>query len=160
MLTRRVFSLKFQKMQPWLNKYLVALWVMSVMTPSIYGQKQGTDYLLIKSRISGKNQSITDSFRPFPTDIPIPLGAAMWVYQNLISPHLSATCLYHPSCSSYSVDLLRRFGTIPGIVMSADRLTRCNRLVINDIPFRRVNPLSGKVEESTDFYVWSDHPGK
>jgi uncharacterized protein len=49
------------------------------------------------------------------------------LYQLLISPLLPAnTCKYHPSCSQYAMDAIRKHGLIVGSVKAAWRLLRCN----------------------------------
>ena len=47
-------------------------------------------------------------------------------YQRAISPALPARCKYHPSCSEYAVQAVRRFGILRGLVLAAWRLLRCN----------------------------------
>ena len=36
------------------------------------------------------------------------------------------TCKYHPSCSQYAADALRRHGPLRGSLKAAWRLARCN----------------------------------
>jgi uncharacterized protein len=49
------------------------------------------------------------------------------LYQLLISPLLPAgTCKYHPSCSQYAIDALRKHGLVVGSGRAAWRLLRCN----------------------------------
>ena len=48
------------------------------------------------------------------------------VYQRLISPALPARCKYHPTCSQYAVQAVRRYGVLRGLVLAAWRLLRCN----------------------------------
>jgi uncharacterized protein len=36
------------------------------------------------------------------------------------------TCKYHPSCSQYASDALRKHGILKGSVMAGWRLLRCN----------------------------------
>lgn len=47
-------------------------------------------------------------------------------YQRVISPLLPRSCKYHPSCSQYAIDAVRRFGVARGFVLAAWRLLRCN----------------------------------
>jgi uncharacterized protein len=47
-------------------------------------------------------------------------------YRRWISPGLPRRCKYHPSCSEYAVDAVRRFGILRGVVLAAWRLLRCN----------------------------------
>jgi putative membrane protein insertion efficiency factor len=49
------------------------------------------------------------------------------LYQLLVSPLLPAnTCKYHPTCSQYAIDALRKHGLVVGSVKAAWRLLRCN----------------------------------
>ena len=36
------------------------------------------------------------------------------------------TCKYHPSCSQYAIDALRKHGLVQGSLLAAWRLLRCN----------------------------------
>jgi putative membrane protein insertion efficiency factor len=47
-------------------------------------------------------------------------------YQRAISPAIPSRCKYHPSCSQYAVDAVRRYGVLRGIVLAGWRLLRCN----------------------------------
>jgi uncharacterized protein len=38
----------------------------------------------------------------------------------------SGTCKYHPSCSQYAIEALRKHGLLKGSAMAAWRLLRCN----------------------------------
>ncbi|EIT7553938.1 membrane protein insertion efficiency factor YidD, partial [Escherichia coli] len=42
------------------------------------------------------------------------LIALIRVYQRLISPLLGPHCRFTPTCSSYGIEALRRFGVIKG----------------------------------------------
>ncbi len=52
--------------------------------------------------------------------------AAVRVYQVLLSPLFAGSCKYHPSCSQYAIDALRRHGLLRGSVLAGWRLLRCN----------------------------------
>jgi hypothetical protein len=52
---------------------------------------------------------------------------AVRLYQLLVSPLLPAnTCKYHPSCSQYAIDALRKHGFVVGSAKAGWRLLRCN----------------------------------
>ena len=54
------------------------------------------------------------------------LVAPIRLYQRAISPALPARCKYHPSCSEYAVQAVRRYGVLRGVVLAGWRLLRCN----------------------------------
>jgi len=49
-------------------------------------------------------------------------------YQKFISPFFAPRCKYYPTCSQYSIDAIREYGSLRGIAMTAWRLLRCNPL--------------------------------
>jgi putative membrane protein insertion efficiency factor len=52
--------------------------------------------------------------------------APLRLYQRLISPASPRRCKYHPTCSEYAVQAVRRYGILRGLVLAAWRLLRCN----------------------------------
>jgi putative membrane protein insertion efficiency factor len=52
--------------------------------------------------------------------------APIRVYQRVLSPALPARCKYYPSCSSYAVQAIERYGILRGLVLAGWRLLRCN----------------------------------
>jgi len=84
------------------------------------------------------------------------LGSIMWTYQKIISPQFASSCLYSPSCSGYSIKLISDYGILKGMVLTADRLTRCNRLALMDYKIWEVNSKDGKIKESTTYYRIND----
>lgn len=47
-------------------------------------------------------------------------------YQYAISPLLGARCRFHPSCSQYTLEAVRRFGALYGAWLGMRRLARCH----------------------------------
>ena len=52
--------------------------------------------------------------------------APIWLYQRLVSPAIAPRCKYHPTCSAYAVEAIRRYGILRGFVLAVWRLLRCN----------------------------------
>ncbi|ELY9176242.1 membrane protein insertion efficiency factor YidD [Escherichia coli] len=50
------------------------------------------------------------------------------VYQRLISPLLGPHCRFTPTCSSYGIEALRRFGVIKGSWLTVKRVLKCHPL--------------------------------
>ena len=55
-----------------------------------------------------------------------PLLMLIRAYQVAISPMLGSRCRFHPSCSEYSLDALRRHGLLPGLWLAVRRIGRCH----------------------------------
>jgi uncharacterized protein len=53
-------------------------------------------------------------------------AAPVRFYQRAISPGILARCRYHPSCSEYAVQAIRRYGVLRGAVLAVWRILRCN----------------------------------
>ncbi len=48
------------------------------------------------------------------------------VYRHGITPADGPSCSFQPTCSGYSRDAVHRHGVVEGILMTGDRLRRCN----------------------------------
>ena len=55
----------------------------------------------------------------------MPLILVIGAYRQILSPMLGARCRFHPSCSSYAQDALRRHGW-RGTVLAGRRILRCH----------------------------------
>tara|TARA_B100000530_G_scaffold214930_1_gene137881 strand:- start:378 stop:608 length:231 start_codon:yes stop_codon:yes gene_type:complete len=49
-------------------------------------------------------------------------------YQSFISPLIGSNCRYTPTCSTYSIDSLKKHGLIKGMFLSIKRISKCNSL--------------------------------
>ncbi len=49
-------------------------------------------------------------------------------YQIFISPMLGHNCRFYPSCSQYTIEAIREWGVIRGILLGSNRILRCNPL--------------------------------
>ena len=47
-------------------------------------------------------------------------------YQYVLSPYLGSSCRYTPSCSSYAIEALQRFGFLRGLVLATRRIFSCH----------------------------------
>lgn len=84
--------------------------------------------------------------------VAVTLGGLMAVYQRFISPQLPSECLYHPSCSAFSINLIREYGLIKGVAATSDRLMRCNRVAAIDVHPMHIREDSGKAVEGVGIY--------
>jgi uncharacterized protein len=50
----------------------------------------------------------------------------VYVYRYTLGVLFPATCKYHPSCSQYALDAIRKYGLLRGSARAGWRLLRCN----------------------------------
>lgn len=141
---------------------LVLLFFLLILGFDSYSQSNNDDVLLLKEatfempQYEKQHTSFTwvSSHNILLKYNPISLGfgALMYMYQSSISRHFSANCLYSPSCSRFSQQLISDYGLIKGVMLSADRIMRCNRIAALDIPASAVDAQDKKVHETTDIY--------
>ena len=55
-----------------------------------------------------------------------PFMAIIKLYQLTLSPLFGRQCRFHPTCSWYGLEALRRFGAIKGAWLTLRRLARCH----------------------------------
>ena len=48
------------------------------------------------------------------------------VYKYLVSPLLGNSCRYLPTCSEYSIEALKEFGFVKGLILSFKRILSCH----------------------------------
>ena len=54
------------------------------------------------------------------------LLALIGAYQRFVSPAIPAgTCRFHPTCSQFAADAVRKHGALRGSMLAAGRLMRC-----------------------------------
>jgi hypothetical protein len=49
-------------------------------------------------------------------------------YQKLLSPLMGPRCRFHPSCSAYMAEAIRKRGVVIGLLKGTWRILRCNPL--------------------------------
>ena len=48
------------------------------------------------------------------------------IYQIFISPYLTPSCRYLPTCSEYTIDCLKSYGLIRGVLKATKRVMSCH----------------------------------
>ncbi|KAF2958219.1 hypothetical protein AS159_00405 [Thermotoga sp. Ku-13t] len=51
-------------------------------------------------------------------------------YQRYISPLKPPTCRFTPTCSTYAIEAIEKFGVIKGLILAGWRILRCNPLSV------------------------------
>lgn len=47
-------------------------------------------------------------------------------YQKEISPLKGPTCRFHPTCSAYAIEAIKKYGAIKGGFLAIKRILRCH----------------------------------
>ena len=48
------------------------------------------------------------------------------LYKKCVSPFLPHMCRFEPSCSTYMIEAIRKYGVIRGVLKGIGRILRCN----------------------------------
>jgi uncharacterized protein len=81
-----------------------------------------------------------------------PLTTALYFYQNLISEVFQTSCPHYPSCSGFAKDALTHFHLVKALALSADRLSRCTPMGINDYEENELNYFEDLILDSVNDY--------
>jgi len=49
-------------------------------------------------------------------------------YKKIVSPHFMPVCRFYPSCSTYALLSVRKYGAIKGCFLATKRLLKCHPL--------------------------------
>jgi len=52
------------------------------------------------------------------------------IYKVVISPYLTPSCRYLPTCSEYTIECLKTYGLVKGIAMGIKRIFSCHPIKI------------------------------
>ena len=66
--------------------------------------------------------SMAKAFRSIPSMMAIGL---ITFYRGVISPLTPSSCRFHPTCSEYGLEAIKRFGFLKGAMLTAKRIIRC-----------------------------------
>ncbi|MFA9213819.1 MAG: membrane protein insertion efficiency factor YidD [Candidatus Methylacidiphilales bacterium] len=98
-------------------------------------------------KYSNLNKSKWQVYNP----INLTFSGLMFFYQNVLSTQINAGCIYSPSCSEFSKQSIKKYGLIKGILLSADRVQRCNRITALGINIKQLNEQY-KFPDSAELY--------
>jgi putative component of membrane protein insertase Oxa1/YidC/SpoIIIJ protein YidD len=85
------------------------------------------------------------------------IAGSMWfeAYRSTLSRARGPACNFEPSCSHFSQDAVRRYGLLKGLVMTGDRLERCNQcLSLAQYPRGRGGADNRILDPLADDDVW------
>jgi len=85
----------------------------------------GSPYTMKGPPLSTLATAPDDQFQPASAPKQFLLRAIDF-YRSVISPTQGARCGFYPSCSTFGLHAVQHYGALQGVMMTADRLTRCN----------------------------------
>ncbi len=141
---------------------LLAITTLITVTKA-HSQSLETDLLLIRDEAQTDHTGHTGHTRSSPglmgrntlekyNPASLLLAGTLTMYQRVISPQLSNRCVYHPSCSVFAGEIMRESGMVTGVMLTADRISRCNRLAATDVPPHRIDFERGLINDETARY--------
>jgi putative component of membrane protein insertase Oxa1/YidC/SpoIIIJ protein YidD len=79
--------------------------------------------------------------------------AAIRVYQSTLSSQDMSVCNFTPSCSHFGQEAIRKAGLIRGLLLTSDRLQRCNGSGFRSKDYYNYDPVSGKLLDPVERYI-------
>ena len=153
-------------MKPFLFVLLVALGV--TIPTSVWAQTPVADYQLLANRDFQNSEAFAQYRRPGNSDravqyrrqtwlakynpVSLVLKGALLGYQRLMSQQLARSCPYQLTCSNFSKQVIEQYGIVKGVFLSADRIMRCNRIGLLDVPQMDISPADGTVIDPLNRY--------
>jgi len=78
------------------------------------------------------------------------LGAIKF-YQTFISSQDMPVCNFTPSCSHFGLEAIKKCGILKGLLMTSDRLQRCNGFTRN---LYKIDVKTGKAIDPVESYIF------
>lgn len=91
---------------------------------------------------------IQKTYNPVKLVLYLPL----FCYQRFVSEQLSSSCSFEPSCSAFSILCIKKLGIFEGLLLTADRLTRCNGHAQAESQDYLFDPIKAKVIDVPEMY--------
>jgi putative component of membrane protein insertase Oxa1/YidC/SpoIIIJ protein YidD len=80
------------------------------------------------------------------------LFSGLYVYQKVFSEQISAGCEFDISCSNFALQSIKKLGFFSGLMLAADRLTRCNGQAQLETEGYLIDHQTGKVIDEPEMY--------
>lgn len=142
-------------MQSLLSKCFAVVLVCIALTSVSEAQSFSEDLLLIGNAEIKNEQKDQEApqmtFFQKVNPLRILYSGSLGFYQKNISVQIAANCVFAKTCSHFSKDLTNEFGILGGMILSIDRLSRCNRISILETSPLNFNE-KGKIKESVNDY--------
>ncbi|MFT6883149.1 MAG: putative component of membrane protein insertase Oxa1/YidC/SpoIIIJ protein YidD [Marinoscillum sp.] len=118
---------------------IVLIVFLSVCSVKVFSQDISKDFELIARKLKVEITSEKSGSFPFR------------FYKRHISKQILNDCIYDHSCSKFSGDVIEHFGAFKGLLLTADRLTRCNRASFAEIHPYQINNQNKAIDHWDDY---------
>ncbi|MDE0087437.1 MAG: membrane protein insertion efficiency factor YidD [Candidatus Poribacteria bacterium] len=128
----------------------VCLIVITLSTSSYAGEASDLAFIReVNPIIQEKPQEIV-RFNPLETsELKFAATGLIRLYQKFVSSQDGPSCNFTPTCSRFGMACIQEFGMLRGILLTADRLIRCNGL---ESTHYHKDPSTGKyIDPVTDY---------
>ncbi len=133
-----------------LKRFLTSLFILSFVLLGFNAYSQSkSDIELVSNLFATKNQK--PDYKVFakenPNELQLIASGLFLFYKSFFSSQDGNHCVFHPSCSVYTIESIKKHGIFIGIIDGMDRLQRCNRLSPENYErYENTNLLSDPVE--------------
>ena len=140
------------------GKFLIALIAVSIaisLSPCHASSVQGStelDFILSCNPIQSVSKvapSHTNPRAAHAFGVKTFFVGAIRFYQLFISTQDGPTCTFVPSCSRFGAESIRQMGVVRGILLTADRLQRCNGVSVSRY---QTDPSTGYFMDPVQIY--------
>ncbi len=91
---------------------------------------KGNDLALLNKAFGATPKTrLTDQFtlsKENTNELQAVLSGLFLFYKSFLSSQDNQRCSFHPSCSEFGLEAVKKLGVIRGVMCTCDRLTRCN----------------------------------
>ncbi len=130
----------------------VCLIVITFSTPSYAGEASDLAFILKINPIKIKKEKPQNvsHFNPLETsELKLAATGLIRLYQKFISSQDGPSCNFTPTCSRFGMACIQEFGMLRGLLLTTDRLIRCNGL---ESTHYHKDPSTGKyIDPVTDY---------
>jgi len=114
-----------QRIAEWRRGLIVATMLAAFFISGPVAPSPGSDFTMKGPR--GEVRDLDGKDHPETSSIRVAMLGLIGFYQHFVSPAGGVDrCGFRPSCSRYGHQAIREQGPVVGVMMTADRLTRCN----------------------------------
>lgn len=107
----------------------VCLIVITLSTSSYAGEATDLSFILKANPIIKERPQIVSHFKFQETsELKLAATGLIRLYQKFISSQDGPSCNFTPTCSRFGMACIQEYGMLRGILLTADRLIRCNGL--------------------------------